>query len=96
MGGPIAQLRNGDRVVIDAVAGTIDVALSEEKLAVRPAGWQPRQTDYRSGALWKFAQLVGKRGLALSRTPATLRNAIATRRSDQFDSYGSQIRISNK
>jgi dihydroxy-acid dehydratase len=59
VGGPIALLRNGDRVVIDAVAGTIDVALSEAELAARRVAWQPRQTDYRSGALWKFAQLVG-------------------------------------
>jgi dihydroxy-acid dehydratase len=59
VGGPIALLRNGDRIVIDAEAGTIDVALSEAELAARRAAWQPRQTDYRSGALWKFAQLVG-------------------------------------
>jgi dihydroxy-acid dehydratase len=59
VGGPMALLRNRDRVVIDAVAGTIDVALSEAELAARRAAWQPRQTDYRSGALWKFAQLVG-------------------------------------
>jgi dihydroxy-acid dehydratase len=59
VGGPIALLRNGDRIVIDAVAGTIDVALSETELSARRAAWQPRQTNYRSGALWKFAQLVG-------------------------------------
>jgi len=59
VGGPIALLRNGDRIVIDAVAGTIDVALSATELAARRAAWQPRQTDYRSGTLWKFAQLVG-------------------------------------
>jgi dihydroxy-acid dehydratase len=59
VGGPIALVQNGDRVVIDAVAGTIDVALSEAELAVRRVAWQPRQTDYRSGVLWKFAQLVG-------------------------------------
>jgi dihydroxy-acid dehydratase len=59
VGGPIALLRNGDRIVIDAAAGTIDVALSEAELAARRTAWQPRQTDYRSGVLWKFAQLVG-------------------------------------
>jgi dihydroxy-acid dehydratase len=59
VGGPIALLRNGDRIVIDAAAGTIDVALSEAELAARRVAWQPRQTDYRSGALWKFTQLVG-------------------------------------
>ena len=59
VGGPIALRRNGDRIVIDALAGTIDVALSAAELAARRTAWQPRQTDYRSGALWKFAQLVG-------------------------------------
>jgi dihydroxy-acid dehydratase len=59
VGGPIALLRNGDRIVIDAEAGRIDVQLSEEELATRRAAWTPRQTDYNSGAIWKYAQLVG-------------------------------------
>ncbi len=58
-GGPIALLRNGDRIVIDAEAGTIDVLLDAETLAERSRVWQPRGTDYNSGAIWKFAQLVG-------------------------------------
>ncbi len=59
VGGPIALLRNGDRITIDAVAGTIDVALTDAELAERRAAWRPRQTAYQSGALWKYAQLVG-------------------------------------
>jgi dihydroxy-acid dehydratase len=59
LGGPIALLRNGDRITIDAVAGTINVDLSDDELAARRAAWSPRQTDYQSGAIWKFAQLVG-------------------------------------
>ncbi|WP_338662575.1 dihydroxy-acid dehydratase [Pararoseomonas sp. SCSIO 73927] len=59
VGGPIALLRDGDRIVIDAGKGTIDVDLSEEELARRRAEWKPRSTDYNSGALWKYAQLVG-------------------------------------
>jgi dihydroxy-acid dehydratase len=58
-GGPIGLLRNGDRIVIDAEKGTIDVALSDAELAARHAQWQPRRTDYNSGAIWKYAQLVG-------------------------------------
>ena len=58
-GGPIALLRDGDRIVIDAAAGTISVSLDEAELARRRATWQPRRTDYNSGAIWKFAQLVG-------------------------------------
>ena len=59
VGGPIALLKNGDRIVIDAEQGTIDVMLSEEELAARRAAWIPRRTDYNSGALWKYAQTVG-------------------------------------
>lgn len=59
VGGPIALLRNGDRILIDAEAGTLTVDLSEEELARRRAEWRPRPTIYTSGALWKYAQLVG-------------------------------------
>ena len=59
VGGPIALLRNGDRIVIDAAAGTIDAQLSDAEWAARRAAWQPRRTDYNSGALWKYAQTVG-------------------------------------
>jgi dihydroxy-acid dehydratase len=59
VGGPIALLRNGDRITLDAVAGTIEVALSDAELAERRAAWTPRGTDYNSGAIWKYAQLVG-------------------------------------
>ncbi|HEY5301179.1 MAG TPA: dihydroxy-acid dehydratase [Acetobacteraceae bacterium] len=59
VGGPIALLRNGDPIVIDAEKGTIDVRLSDAELAARRAAWTPRKTDYNSGAIWKYAQLVG-------------------------------------
>ncbi len=59
VGGPIALLRNGDKIVIDAAKGTIDVVLSDAELAARRAAWQPRKTDYNSGAIWKYAQQVG-------------------------------------
>jgi dihydroxy-acid dehydratase len=59
VGGPIALLRNGDRIVLDAEKGTMDVLLSDAELAARRAAWTPRKTDYNSGAIWKYAQLVG-------------------------------------
>ncbi|WP_336056623.1 dihydroxy-acid dehydratase [Nitratireductor sp. CH_MIT9313-5] len=59
VGGPIGLLRDGDMISIDAVEGTIDVDLSEEELAARRAEWKPRETDYQSGAIWKYAQTVG-------------------------------------
>ena len=58
-GGPIGLLENGDIIRIDAVAGTLDVDLSEEELEARRAKWRPRETNYQSGTLWKYAQQVG-------------------------------------
>ena len=59
-GGPIALLQNGDVITINAIEGTISVALTDEELAARKADWKgPRETIYASGALWKYAQLVG-------------------------------------
>ena len=59
VGGPIALLCNGDKIVIDADKGSIDVQLSDAELASRRAAWKPRETIYGSGAIWKYAQLVG-------------------------------------
>jgi dihydroxy-acid dehydratase len=59
VGGPIALLRNGDKIVIDAEKGSIDVVLPDAELAARRAEWKPRRTDYNAGAIWKYAQLVG-------------------------------------
>lgn len=59
VGGPIGLLRDGDIIRIDAEAGTLDVDLSEEELEKRRAVWKPRKTNYTSGALYKYAQLVG-------------------------------------
>ena len=60
-GGPIALIETGDMITIDAVNGELSVALSDEDLAKRKDGWKgPRETIYASGALWKYAQLVGE------------------------------------
>ena len=59
-GGPIALLQDGDVITINAVTGELSVALTDEELAARKAAWSgPRETIYASGALWKYAQLVG-------------------------------------
>ena len=59
VGGPIALIRDGDVLRIDAEAGTVDVDLSATELDERRKAWTPRQTDYRSGAIWRYAQTVG-------------------------------------
>jgi len=58
-GGPIALIHNGDRIRIDAEKGTIDLLVDEAELARRKTYWQPRKTAYTSGALEKYAKLVG-------------------------------------
>ena len=59
-GGPIAMLRNGDIITIDASKGIIEVNLSDEDLASRKSEWAgARETIYASGSLWKYARLVG-------------------------------------
>jgi dihydroxy-acid dehydratase len=59
VGGPIALLRDGDMVSIDAEKGTINVELSEEELAKRKAHWKQPEPRYPHGALAKYAALVG-------------------------------------
>ena len=59
LGGPIGLIKNGDIIVIDAVNGTLDHELSKAELERRRKAWKPRKSDYRSGALWKYAQQVG-------------------------------------
>ena len=57
-GGPIALLQDGDVITLNAIEGTLDVALTDEELAERKANWKgPRDTIYGAGALWKYIAL---------------------------------------
>jgi dihydroxy-acid dehydratase len=57
--GPIALVEDGDEISINAETGTIDLNVSAEVLEERRKLWQPRLTDYGSGALWRYARNVG-------------------------------------
>ncbi len=59
LGGPIALLRNGDVIDLDAKKGTINVRLSKKELAKRKKKWKPKKINYGNGTLWKYAQTVG-------------------------------------
>ena len=59
IGGPIAHIQDGDIITLDATTGEISVNVSEEEFARRKTSWAPRETEYGSGAIWKYAQLVG-------------------------------------
>jgi dihydroxy-acid dehydratase len=57
--GPIALVENGDMIEIDAETGSIDLLVDASVLEARKKVWTPRQNDYGSGALWRYAQNVG-------------------------------------
>ena len=59
LGGPIALIEDGDEIMIDAETGVIDLNVAPEVLEERLKNWKPRQTDYQSGAIWRYAQNVG-------------------------------------
>jgi dihydroxy-acid dehydratase len=59
VGGPIALVRDGDIISIDAEAGRLDLEVSEEELASRRAAWSAPHNPYQSGVLWKYAREVG-------------------------------------
>ncbi len=59
LGGPIGLLRDGDTIHIDAEKGTLDVEITPAEMETRRKAWKPRQHNHQSGALWKYAQLVG-------------------------------------
>jgi dihydroxy-acid dehydratase len=58
-GGPIAALRDGDKVTIDVDARRIDVELTDEQIAQRVADYESPEPEYRSGVMAKYARSVG-------------------------------------
>ncbi|HEY1278216.1 MAG TPA: dihydroxy-acid dehydratase [Acidimicrobiales bacterium] len=58
-GGPIAFVRDGDRIRIDVHAKALDLVVDEAELARRREGWTPIPPRYTSGVLAKYARLVG-------------------------------------
>ena len=58
-GGMIGLIEDGDMIRIDANKGTLDVDLDEEEVAKRREAFKVRKTNYNSGALEKYAKLVG-------------------------------------
>jgi dihydroxy-acid dehydratase len=58
-GGPIAFVRDGDRIRLDLAARTLDLLVDEAELARRQEGWAPPAPRYTRGVLGKYAKLVG-------------------------------------
>ena len=59
VGGPIALLKEGDEVTLDIPNRQLNVKLTEEEFTDRQKAWQPLPPNYTSGALAKYAKLVG-------------------------------------
>ncbi|MEO6627182.1 MAG: dihydroxy-acid dehydratase, partial [Aquihabitans sp.] len=57
-GGPIAFVRNGDRIVVDVHEKRLDLMVDAAELARRREGWTPIQSQYTTGVLGKYARLV--------------------------------------
>jgi dihydroxy-acid dehydratase len=59
VGGPLALVRNGDRVLIDAAKATLELKISKAEMAKRRKVWKPRKSSAEHGVLEKYAKLVG-------------------------------------
>jgi dihydroxy-acid dehydratase len=59
LGGPIALIRDGDMIALDAGKGTLDIELDADELKKRAKAWQAPPMPFTSGALWKYANEVG-------------------------------------
>jgi dihydroxy-acid dehydratase len=58
VGGPIAMVKDGDKIVIDINKGKIELAVSQNEIARRRKKWRPLKPHYTSGVLAKYASLV--------------------------------------
>lgn len=57
-GGPIAFVRDGDRIRLDVAAKTLDVLVEPAELETRRTGWAPLPHTYTRGVLAKYSKLV--------------------------------------
>ncbi len=69
VGGPIALVEEGDRILIDIPNNKLEVLVSDEELAARKAKWQPREPNVTKGYLARYAKMVtsGNRGAILEK-----------------------------
>src|SRR6188508_3830327 len=58
-GGPIAFVRDGDRITLDVGGGTLDLHVDAAELERRKQDWQPLPPRYTRGVLAKYTKLVG-------------------------------------
>jgi len=59
VGGPLALVKDGDEISINIDENTIDLHVSEDELSKRRHAWKSPKPNYTTGALAKYASLVG-------------------------------------
>ena len=69
VGGPIALVKNDDEITIDTETNVVDLHVSPEELEKRRIEWSPPKPNYLSGALAKYASLVGSAAQGAITTP---------------------------
>ena len=57
-GGPIAVVREGDMITVDATRGVLELDIPAEELKTRLAAWKPRESRYKKGVIAKYCKLV--------------------------------------
>lgn len=58
VGGPLALVKNGDKIIIDAMKRELTLAISAKEMKARQKGWKPMKPRYSRGVLAKYAHLV--------------------------------------
>ena len=57
-GGPIAFVKDGDRIRVDIAARSFDLLVEPEELEARKVGWEPLPAKFTKGVLSKYAKMV--------------------------------------
>ena len=72
VGGPIAFVKDGDEISINIEDNSVNLHVSEEELKLRDKNWILRKPNYTSGALAKYAHLVGSAANGAITDPSNL------------------------
>ncbi len=72
VGGPIALVQDGDRIIIDGESGLLKLEVSDEELERRRKSWSPPKPNYSGGLLAKYAALVQQADVGAVTTPSPL------------------------
>jgi dihydroxy-acid dehydratase len=68
-GGPIAIVKDGDKIMIDTIKGRIDLLVSKSELSKRKKKWRPIKPRYTKGVLAKYASLVSSASIGAITLP---------------------------